>query len=164
MENRFADNGDGTVTDTLTKLVWKKEDSFHEFKKFITYRQAKKYLEKLNQEAFAGQSDWRLPSREEAHSLFYQDKSQKVMDKYEMELFIDRVFPDGCGWDTWTDHTRGKITAYTYSFASGTGGHKDVDDNLNSSLRPVRGEADPEVLKSFGKIKPRKGYFVSDQR
>ncbi len=164
MENRFEDKGDGTVLDNLTKLIWKKEDSFQEFKRFITYRQANKYIEKLNKESFAGCDDWRLPSREEAHSLYIQDKSQKVLDKYEMELFIDQVFPPGCGWDTWTSNKRGKITAYTYAFSSGTGGHKDVDDNLNSSLRPVRGTADETALKSFGKIKPRKGMFVSDQR
>jgi len=164
VEKRFKDNEDGTVTDSLTKLTWKKEDSFQEFKKFITFRQARKFIEKLNKEKFANYDDWRLPTREEAHSLYYRDKSQKIMDKYEMELFIDEIFPEGCGWDTWTSNIRGKITAYTYSFASGTGGHKDVDDNLNSSLRPVRGEVDQEALKSFGKIPPRRGMYVTDQR
>lgn len=164
MENRFTDNEDGTILDNLTKLTWKKEDSFQEFKRFLTFRQANKFLEKLNKEAFAGISDWRLPTREEAHSLYYPDKSQKVMDKYEMELYIDEIFPPGGGWDTWTSNTRGKITAYTYSFSSGTGGHRDVDDNLDSSLRPVSGKPDEKALKSFGKIKPRRGMFVSDQR
>jgi hypothetical protein len=164
MENRFVDNGDGTVNDQKTGLMWKHEDSFIDLKKFITYRQAIKYIAKLNEEKFAGYDDWRFPSREEAHSLFYQDKSQKVLDKYEMELFIDPAFREGGGWDTWTSNTRGKITAYTYSFASGTGGHKDVDDTLNSSVRPVRGQADPESLKQFGKIPARKGMYVSDQR
>ena len=164
MENRFIDNGDGTVTDQFTGLVWKKEDSFLDVQSFITYRQAKKYLARLNETRFAGYDDWRFPSREEAHTLFYQDKSRKILDKYEMELFIDPVFTEGCGWDTWTSNTRGKITAYTYSFASGTGGHRDVDDNLNSSVRPVRGTANEEAVRSFGKIQPRKGMFVSDQR
>ena len=164
MDNRFVDNGDGTVSDQVTGLMWKQEDSFIEVKKFITYRQAKKFLDKLNEMKFAGYEDWRYPSREEAHSLFYQDKSKKIFDKYEMELFIDPVFTEGCGWDTWTSNKRGNITAYTYSFASGTGGHKDVDDTLNSSVRPVRGKSDPAVLKQFGKIQARKGMYVSDQR
>ncbi|MFQ5481388.1 MAG: DUF1566 domain-containing protein [Nitrospinaceae bacterium] len=164
MTDRFVDNGNGAITDTFTALVWKKEDSFQDLKKFVTFRQAKKYLKKINEEKSAGFDDWRLPTREEAHSLFYQDKSKKIMDKYEMELFIDPVFPEGCGWDTWTSNTRGKITAYTYAFSSGTGGHKDVDDNLESSLRPVRGVGLSEKVESFGKIKPRRGMYVSDQR
>lgn len=164
MESRFIDNGDGTVSDRMTGLMWKQGDSYLDVKSFVTYRQAKKYLNKLNETRFAGHDDWRFPSREEPHTLFYQDKSHKILDKYEMELFIDPAFTEGCGWDTWTSQTRGKITAYTYSFANGRGGHKDVDDNLNSSLRPVRGTADAAVIKSFGKIPPRKGMFISDQR
>ena len=32
-EQRFVDNGDGTVTDTWTKLMWLQEDSFLMLKK-----------------------------------------------------------------------------------------------------------------------------------
>jgi len=42
---------------------------------------------------------------------------------------------------------RGKITAYCYSFNSGTGGHKESADTLNSSVRLVRGEFDNSKTK-----------------
>ncbi|KMP12642.1 hypothetical protein UR09_00605 [Candidatus Nitromaritima sp. SCGC AAA799-A02] len=144
-EQRFIDNGDGTVTDTWTHLMWMKEDSYQMSKKFFTYPRAKKLLEQLNADAFAGYSNWRFPHKREAHSLF--DNKKVVKDKYDMDIHIDPVFPPGCGYDTWTCHTRGKITAYSYSFNSGLGGHKEADDTLNTSVRFVRGEFDNSRLK-----------------
>lgn len=144
-DQRFIDNGDGTVTDTLTNLMWMQEDSYLMLKKFITYTHARRLLDKLNGETFAGNSDWRFPNKREAHSLFEELKS--VRDKYDMDIHIDPVFSPGCGYDTWTSHTRGKITAYSYSFSSGKGGHKEVDDTLNTSVRFVRGEFDNTRIK-----------------
>ncbi len=163
-EERFLDNGDGTVTDTHSKLMWMQNDSYLELKDFVSYAGAKKYLKKKNEAAFAGYTDWRLPSKDEAHSLYYRDKQKSILDKYEMTLYIDPVFTEGCGFNTWTSNTMGSINAYVFSFASGTGGHTDVDDILHTSVRLVRGAMDPEFKKKLGKIPPRKGLYVSDQR
>ena len=143
-EQRFVDNGNDTVTDTWTKLMWMQEDSYLMLKKFLVYRHAKKLLDKLNTESFAGYNDWRFPGKREAHSLF--DKLKSIKDKYQMDIHIDPVFTVGCGYDTWTSHTRGNVTAYAYSFNSGSGGHKEVDDTLNTSVRFVRGEFDNSRL------------------
>lgn len=139
-ENRFVDNGDDTVTDTLTQLMWKKKDSYLDLMKFVSYTAASKYLVKQNAASFAGYQDWRFPNKREAHSLFDAEKNLK--DKYDMSIHIDSAFTEGCGHDTWTSNIRGKVTAYVYSFNCGAGGHKEVDDILNSSVRLVRGEFD----------------------
>ena len=81
-----------------------------------------------------------------------------------MNLYIDPAFTEGCGYNTWTSNTRGKITAYVFSFASGTGGHKEVDDTLDTSVRLVRGTMDDDAKATLGKIPPKKGMFISDQR
>ena len=65
---------------------------------------------------------------------------------------------------TWTSQTRGRITAYVYSFGSGSGGHKEVDDILNTSLRLVRGTINPEAAAKNKKIPARKGMYLTDQR
>ncbi|MDH5761741.1 MAG: DUF1566 domain-containing protein [Nitrospinota bacterium] len=164
MEERFIDNGDGTVTDRKTHLMWMQNDSYNVFKRFLVYSVAKKFLAKMNDESFAGHNDWRIPSKEEAHSLYYRDKEKSIQDKYEMDLYIDPVFTEGGGYDTWTSNTRGKITAYVFSFGSGTGGHKEVDDTLDTSVRLVRGTMDEKVKAVLGKIPPKKGMVVTDQR
>ncbi len=164
MEERFVDNGDGTVTDRKTKLMWMQDDSYNVFKRFLVYAAAKKLMAKMNEESFAGHSDWRLPGKEEAHSLYYREKERSIQDKYEMDLYIDPVFTEGCGYDTWTNNTRGRITAYVFSFASGTGGHKEVDDTLDTSVRLVRGTMDEGSKANLGKIPPKKGMMVTDQR
>ena len=61
-KNDFVDNGDGTVTDSATGLMWTKRDS----DKAMNWQQALKYAEELN---YAGYSDWRLPNAKELHSI-----------------------------------------------------------------------------------------------
>ena len=64
-----------------------------------------------------------------------------------MFIHLVPIFTAGCGFDTWTSHVRGKITAYCYSFNSGSGGHKEATDTLNSSARLVRGKFDNSKTK-----------------
>ena len=47
-ENRYLDNGDDTVNDSLTQLMWKKKDSFLDLQKFVSYTAAVKYLTRQN--------------------------------------------------------------------------------------------------------------------
>jgi len=57
-------NGDGTVNDVSTGLMWQQEASAQSY----TWEQALAYAEGLD---FAGYSDWRLPNRNELLSLLY---------------------------------------------------------------------------------------------
>ena len=164
MEERFVDNGNGTITDRKSHLTWMQDDSYNVFRRFLVFAAAKKFIAKMNNEAFGGHSDWRIPSKEEAHSLYYREKEKSIQDKYEMSLYIDPMFNEGCGYDTWTSNTRGKITAYVFSFASGTGGHKEVDDTLDTSVRLVRGTMDETAKAALGKIPPKRGMMISEQR
>ena len=43
-ENRFVDNGDGTVTDTLTQLMWMQKDSYLDLLRFVTHKGSLKYI------------------------------------------------------------------------------------------------------------------------
>jgi len=61
----FVDNGDGTITDRATGLMWLKGGS----SVTLEYGDAKAYLKRINREKFAGNSDWRLPTVEELASI-----------------------------------------------------------------------------------------------
>ena len=70
MENeRFIDNGDGTITDATTYLMWTKDANLAEYSK--TYQQALDYASNLT---LCGYSDWRLPSDKELESLVDRSK------------------------------------------------------------------------------------------
>jgi hypothetical protein len=64
-DNDFVDNGDGTVTDRVTDLIWQKDGS----PKPLTLKRATYYIGSLNDKRFMGYSDWRLPTIEELASL-----------------------------------------------------------------------------------------------
>lgn len=61
----FVDNGDGTITDRATGLMWLKGGS----SVTLEYGDAEAYLKRINREKFAGNSDWRLPTLEELASI-----------------------------------------------------------------------------------------------
>jgi len=63
--NDFVDNGDGTITDRATGLMWQQGGSSSE----ISYWAAKKYVSHLNKAKSSGYDDWRIPTVEELCSL-----------------------------------------------------------------------------------------------
>jgi len=63
--NDFVDNGDGTITDRSTELMWQKKGSSSE----LNYSQAKKYVAQLNEVNYLAYNDWRIPTLEELCSL-----------------------------------------------------------------------------------------------
>lgn len=58
---------DLTVLDNETKLMWARDANIAS--KEMTWDDAFKFVESLNQQKYAGYSDWRLPSREELETL-----------------------------------------------------------------------------------------------
>jgi len=71
--NDLVDNNDGTVTDRATGLMWEKNGS-----SFLSNRRAKKYIEQLNGQRFAGHQDWRMPTVEELASLLARKRESGV--------------------------------------------------------------------------------------
>ena len=61
-ENNFVDNGDGTISDNATGLMWMQNDSGEG----MTWEDALKVAESTG---FAGYSDWRLPDAKELQSI-----------------------------------------------------------------------------------------------
>jgi len=71
---RLIDNGDSTVTDRATGLMWQKGGSL---RSLSNYR-AKSYIKNLNKDKFAGYSGWRLPSIEELASILEKSKKNNL--------------------------------------------------------------------------------------
>ncbi len=67
-ENKLKDNGDGTITDQATGLMWMKNDSG----KGMNWQKALEYAANKN---VAGYNDWRLPNAKELQNLVDYNRS-----------------------------------------------------------------------------------------
>ncbi|MFQ5673977.1 MAG: DUF1566 domain-containing protein [Nitrospinales bacterium] len=135
--NRFRDNNDGTVTDTQTGLVWAREDSWQSEAKWVTWDEALEYAKHRCRLNFGGLSDWRLPSPEEAGTLYVADKINR--DKYGKEIHLDPVFPPGPQATFWIYDYVGS-EAYFFDLRTGETGLKFKSVAGRMAARPVCGK------------------------
>lgn len=70
-KNKFKDNGDGTISDKATGLMWTKDDS----KIGMNWERALGYAEQSNA---SGYSDWRLPNAKELQSIVDYERAPDV--------------------------------------------------------------------------------------
>ena len=134
--NDFHDNGDGTITDGATGLVWMRVDSGHlkagrTGDGRLNWPEALQWAEDLT---FAGHSDWRLPSVKELQSIVDYARSPDTTNS----AAIDPIFkvsiikneggkPDApCCWSGTTHATPpGGSTAAYVAFGRAVGWMRD---------------------------------------
>jgi len=110
--NNFIDNGDGTITDTSTGLMWevKTDDGGPRDKdNAYTWQEALAYCENL---ILAEHDDWRLPNRNEM---------QSIMDYNRYGPSIDTLFPFIRPSSNWSSNTNADnpINAWIVNFYNG---------------------------------------------
>ncbi|MFZ2957647.1 MAG: DUF1566 domain-containing protein [Candidatus Ozemobacteraceae bacterium] len=90
---RFVDNGNGTITDTKTALMWAKNANLT--KGEMTKKEASKFCKKLE---LAGFKDWAIPSFDELESLLGQPVA-KIFSNIQLDNYwsdsYDRISMDG---------------------------------------------------------------------
>jgi hypothetical protein len=111
--NHFIDNGDGTVTNNNTGLIWQQEDD----DTARIWEDAILYCENL---PLAGYTDWRLPNFKELESITYYTATYNPYHKYPG---IDPLyFPNTNAAGFWSSTTRyvgiGDSSAWIVSYGS----------------------------------------------
>ena len=112
--NAFADQGNGTVLDSMSGLLWQQVDDGVA----RTWQSALDYCEQL---ALAGYTDWRLPDIKELESLVYFQSGGFTV-RVDSALFTPRV--DGSGlsfyWSSTTQPGSGGVGALGVEFYDAT--------------------------------------------
>ncbi|GJL79569.1 MAG: hypothetical protein NPINA01_25580 [Nitrospinaceae bacterium] len=137
VDQRYKDFGDGTILDSKTGLMWMKEDYWQREGKWVNWYNAKNYVQRMNNKNFAGYSDWRLPTPEEAQTLY--ERRKRNLDKDGDKIYMDRMFPAGAGWSTWTNKEKSN-KAVVVSWKDEGGEHfQDKISGIDAFLRLIRG-------------------------
>lgn len=119
----FTNNGDGTVTDNNTTLIWQREDD-------NTPRSWETAKISCTDSILAGYNDWRLPNVKEL---------QSIVDYGVFNPSIDSLmFPNSEPAWHWTSSEVVNST-YAWRIFFGHGGLRDDPKNLDSYVRCVRG-------------------------
>ena len=125
-------SGDSVIIDYATGLIWHQSGS----DKDMDWPEAKQWVKELNDKGYAGYSDWRLPTVEEAISLLDPNINPSG-------LYIDPVFdPKQTGiWTGDENNSAGFMDgAWSVRFTGGYGGGNAcwVYDNASNHVRPIR--------------------------
>lgn len=81
-KNKFSDNGNGTISDNATGLMWMQSDNAQA----ISWQEALNYAE--NKE-FAGYTDWRLPDTKELQSIVDYSRSPATTNSPAIDPLIN---------------------------------------------------------------------------
>jgi formylglycine-generating enzyme required for sulfatase activity len=137
---RFTDNGDGTVTDAVTGLIWQRTDGGE-----MTFAQAEKYADTLT---LAGHGDWRLPVGHELFAILNHGASKPAMDVIYFPVTTAEYWwtSDKRADDPtriWVTNSGGGIGAHLMSETISAGGAK------RFHVRCVRGQTAPPASGSY---------------
>jgi len=129
---RFTDNGNGTVTDNLTCLMWTKDANLP--RGYLTWQSALDYVAGMNAGTYPnfGYTDWRLPNRKDFFSLI--DHSQ-----YNPALPEGHPFTNVQDTRYWSSTTYASYLGYAWIAPIWYGVVLADDKSGSSYVWPVRG-------------------------
>lgn len=137
-QERFVDNGDETVSDRKTGLMWKKTDTMSDLKKWVNYQDSVDYVRELKEKRFAGYDDWRLPTKDEMYSLYDETLSQK--DKFGKIIHISNQFASGGGFSMIAKMVDGRFRTWVLKLRDGEYENPDGLWTLTEAARAVRSQ------------------------
>jgi len=83
--NDFIDNGNETITDNATGLMWSKSDNGVG----LNWEEALNWVYQKNQETFLGYNDWRLPNAKELQSIVDYTRSPQTTNSASIDSLFN---------------------------------------------------------------------------
>lgn len=137
-DKRFIDNGDETITDTKTNLMWMKQDSYLRSGHWLHWFDSIKYVKQLNEEQFAGYMDWDLPAIDELRSLYEPEKFNSSQIGREMKIHIDPIFAKNGSGGHWSREKNGMHNAFGFIYNNGSVFSHPKKSKARKAVRAVR--------------------------
>jgi hypothetical protein len=129
----YVDNGDGTITDTNTGLMWEKKSddgTIHDMKTTYSWDNSfAVHIAGLNSASFAGHADWRMPDVKELQSIInYENVFPAVSPEFNNGCALNctvltcsctlAVVPGPIYWSS-TTYTNAPYAAFSVRFSDG---------------------------------------------
>lgn len=129
----YTDNGDGTVTDNITGLMWQKTDGGE-----MTIENASTYCANLS---LGNYTDWRLPSPIEAYSILNQQNANPAINTLffpntTAEYWWTNTFQVGDNTKVWVTNSGGGIGNHPKSETISAGGTKKFHTRAVRDIHP----------------------------
>lgn len=87
--NDFHDNGDGTVSDRATGLMWARSDGGTG----MNWQQALAWVRQLDTTNYLGHGDWRLPNAKELQSIVDYSRVPAISPVFQISRLSDGEYP-----------------------------------------------------------------------
>lgn len=137
-DGRYIDHGNKTISDTRTSLMWMQEDSYLHTNHWLNWFEAEEYVKQLNDQAFAGYMDWRMPTMEELKTLYDADKLNSSQVGNEMNIHIDPLFGKEGAGAIWSSEPNGRFNAFGVVFNTGKKFNGPKSSRSRKAVRAVR--------------------------
>ena len=132
---RLEGRGPHVIYDKQTRLFWLKKDSWQDKGKFFNWHESRDYTDNKNQRKIGGFDDWRMPTADEAATLF--DANLSNPGKAGVTLHIDPIFPEGSFKVHWL---AGDTSTRRPRYDCAEGKVVVADEYSFGAIRPVRKE------------------------
>lgn len=114
-DNRFVNNGDGTVTDTQTGLMWARTDNMGH----INWHKARQYCENIVLNRY---DNWRMPTIDELQTLYDASlPARETVCGHRVHSFPEIELSCGLVWSSEIRSDSGQypVSAMVYNFSKG---------------------------------------------
>ncbi|MCB1270612.1 MAG: DUF1566 domain-containing protein [Microthrixaceae bacterium] len=128
--NDFVDNGDGTVTDAGSGLMWTASDSGEA----LDWESALTMASEANEQQYLGYSDWRVPNVKELQSIVDYSGSYPALDADFFEVTED----DAYFWTSTSAYFNTQDPTYYYAWYVAFGYAVDGEGNDSHGAGAVR--------------------------
>jgi hypothetical protein len=132
----FIQNPNGVITGRKLNIEWLPKDAYGDLGKWVNWQDSQAYIHTMRGVYAGGHSNWRLPTREEALSLY--DENYENKDWEGEMIHLHPMFAGKCGRQIWTSEENEEGQVLVVNLQDGSTDFMDKETREHQSARLVR--------------------------